>query len=74
MLHFTLRAKWVNSFSEGIPFYTQSLCHEAWYLTEKKATIDTFKEALDKKIIATLSAGFIMVWDEKIRSQIIGTC
>ncbi|PIV67838.1 MAG: hypothetical protein COS08_08145 [Euryarchaeota archaeon CG01_land_8_20_14_3_00_38_12] len=58
----------VIKFSEGIPFYVQCICHEAWYLTEKKITKETIKQALDEKILSSLTPGFEMVWN-KIRSE-----
>jgi hypothetical protein len=58
----------VIKFSEGIPFYVQCICHEAWYLSEKKITEKTIKQALDEKILSSLTPGFEIVWN-KIRSE-----
>jgi len=60
---------YVITFSEGIPFYAQCLCHEAWYLSEREVDTAIVEEALTEKILPALSPGFEIIWG-KIRSEV----
>lgn len=60
--------KWIVRFSECIPYYVQHICHEAWYVTEKKTDINIVNLAIQEKILASLSSGFQTIWD-RIKSE-----
>lgn len=52
--------EFIINFSEGIPFYVQAICHEAWDLSDI-VDIKVAKEALEN-IISSLNSGFELIW------------
>jgi hypothetical protein len=56
----------VLDFSEGIPFYVQAICHEAWNLGNK-IDLKITKKALEN-IISSFGSGFELIWNN-IRSE-----
>ena len=56
----------ILNFSEGIPFYVQAICHEAWNLGNK-IDLKITKKALED-IISSFSSGFELIWNN-IRSE-----
>ena len=57
--------RFIIDFSEGIPFYVQAMCHEAWNLGD--VDLKTAKIALEN-IISSLGSGFEIIW-RGIRSE-----
>ena len=55
--------KWIVAFSEGIPFYVQCLCHEAWYGSESRISPESVRGAMEQKILPMLSAGYSIIWN-----------
>ncbi|MEM4308569.1 MAG: ATP-binding protein [Thermoplasmata archaeon] len=53
-------AEFIVDFSEGIPFYVQAVCHEAWNLSDN-VDIGIAKRALENTI-SSFSSGFELIW------------
>ncbi|MEM2866606.1 MAG: ATP-binding protein [Candidatus Hadarchaeales archaeon] len=56
----------IIDFSEGIPFYVQALCHEAWNIGGN-VDIETARKAMGK-IISSFSSGYDLIW-RSIKSE-----
>ena len=56
----------ILDFSEGIPFYVQAICHEAWNLAEN-IDLKVVKKAMDN-LISSFSPGFEIIW-RNVRSE-----
>lgn len=55
--------KYITDFSEGIPFYVQCFCHESWYNSGSRISLETVRNTQEEKIIPSASAGYLAVWN-----------
>jgi AAA+ ATPase superfamily predicted ATPase len=55
--------KYIIDFSEGIPFYVQCFCHESWYNSGARISLEIVRNTQEEKIIPSASAGYFAVWN-----------
>ncbi|PKK81147.1 MAG: hypothetical protein CVT47_03950, partial [Thermoplasmata archaeon HGW-Thermoplasmata-2] len=55
--------RYIVDFSEGIPFYVQCFCHESWYNSGARISLETVMNTQEEKIIPSASAGYLTVWN-----------
>lgn len=76
----SIKGEFVNKILEitgGHPYYTQQLCHELWYLTEKKVEESLIEESVEN-ILSHNNDAFELMWQSvrtnMQKSLLIGMC
>lgn len=52
----------ILNITDGHPYYTQQICHELWYLTEKEVNEETLNESIEN-IISHQSEVYEFIWN-----------